>query len=179
MALERPHALAKLDVAGVVSPGNSELPELDCLVQTTADQVAAVGCKSNRVHTVTVTVRVLQTLHQVTSSGVPDANTLVQRTRGNVVTIGRHGHRSHTIPNAESVHELAVENIPQTNCLVTATRRDVPSVAGEIEGVDVLLVSRENVLDGTGSNIPNLENLLNHGFSFLVFFFSCLFLSLA
>ena len=98
MALEGPDALAALDAAvRVHAPRDGELPQLDGLVETATDQVAAVGCKGNRVNTVLVTVRVLQTLHQVSRGGIPDAYALVERSGRDVVAIGRHGDRGDTV----------------------------------------------------------------------------------
>lgn len=157
VALESANALAALDAAvRVHAPRDSELPQLDSLVQTTADQVATIGRKGNRVHAVLVAIGVLQTLHQVASGGIPHSHTLVQRTGSHVVTIGRHGHRGDTVLDAQSVDQLAVEDIPQTNGLVTTARSNVTTVAGKVQRVDILLVAAEDMLDGACSNIPNL-----------------------
>lgn len=158
MALESTDALAALDSAvRVHAPGNGEFPELDRLVQTATDEVAAVGRKGNRVDTVLVAVGVLQTLHQVTSGGVPHADALVQGTGSHVAAIGGHGYSSDTILDAESVDELAIEDIPQTDSLVSTARGDEATIASKVQRVDVLLVSTEDVLDGARVDIPNLE----------------------
>jgi hypothetical protein len=104
-----------------------------------------------------VAVRVLQTLHQVASGGIPDTHALVQRTGSDVVAVGRHGNRGDAILNAEGVDELAVKNIPKTHGLVSTARSDVTSVVGEVEGVDILLVTAEDILDGARGNIPDLQ----------------------
>lgn len=156
MALERPHTLAGLDTAAVVSPGNIELPQFDGLVKTAADKVAAVRRKSNRVHTVPVAVRGLEALDQVAGRGIPDTNTLVQRSCSHIVAIRRHGNSGHTILNAEGVHQLAIKDIPETNRLITTARCDVSSVASKVERVNVLLVPAENMFDRPGRDVPNL-----------------------
>ena len=177
MAFESTDALATLDGAvRVHAPGNSKLPELDRLVQTATDQVAAVGGKGDRVHTVLVAIWVLQTLHQVTSGGVPHADALVQGTGSHVAAIGGHGYSSNTILDAEGVDKLAIENIPQTNSLVSTTRGDEATITSKVQRVDVLLVSTEDVLDGARVDIPNLVVSLSQLFFsfplFLSFFFS-------
>lgn len=157
MALESANALAALDAAvRVHAPRDGKLPQLDSLVQTTANQVATVGRKGNRVHAVLVAVGVLQTFHQVASGGIPDSHTLVQRAGCHVVAIGRHGHGSDTVLDAQGVDELAIQDIPQTNSLVTTARGNVATVASKVQGVDILLVTAEDMLDGACSNIPNL-----------------------
>lgn len=160
MALESANALAALDAAvRVHAPRDGKLPQLDSLVQTTANQVATVGRKGNRVHAVLVAVGVLQTLHQVASGGIPHSHALVQRTGCHVVTIRGHGHRGDAVLDAQGVDELAIQNIPKTDSLVTTARSNVATVAGKVQGVDVLLVTAEDVLDGTCSNIPDLFNV--------------------
>lgn len=120
VALEGADAFAALDAAvGVHASRNSELPELDGLVQTTADQVAAVGRKGNRVYAVLVAIWVLQTLDQVAGCRVPHTHTLVQRASRNIVAIGGHGHRGYAVLDAEGVDKLAVKNVPETYGLVT------------------------------------------------------------
>lgn len=134
VALEGTDALAALDAGvGVHASRNSKLPEFDCLVQTTADQVAAVGCKGNRVHAVLVAIGVLQTLHQVASRGVPHAHALVQRASRNIVAIGGHGHRRHTVLDAEGVDEFAIKYVPETHGLVTTAGGNVTAIAGKVQ----------------------------------------------
>jgi hypothetical protein len=158
VAFEGTNALAAFHGAvRVHSSGNGELPELDSLVQTTTDQVAAIRREGNRVHTVLVAIWVLQTLHQVASGSVPNANALIQRAGRHVAAIGGHGHSSDTILNAQGVDKLAIENVPQTNGLVTTARGDEAAVTSKVQGVDILLVSTEDVLDGACVDVPNLD----------------------
>lgn len=150
VALKGANAFAALDAAvGVHAPRDSELPQLDRLVQTATDQVATVGGKRNRVHAVLVAVWVLQSLHKVAGCRVPHTDALVQRSGRNVVAIGRHSHRGDAILDAKGVDELAIENVPQTHGLVPTARGNVTAVAREVQGVDVLLVAGEDVLDRT------------------------------
>lgn len=157
MALKRPNTLAALDAAvGVHAPRDSELPQLNSLVQTTADQVATIGRKGNRVHAVLVAVGVLQSLNQITGGGVPHTNALVERTSSHIVTIRRHSHSGDSVLNAKGVNQLAVKNIPQTHGLVTTARGDVAAISGEIQRIDVLFVATKDVLDGSRGNVPHL-----------------------
>lgn len=157
MTFEGSHAFAGLDTAvGIAASGNAELPKLDGLVETATDKVAAIGSEGDRVNAILVTLGVLQTFHQVAGGGIPDADALVQRTGGDVVAIGRHRYRGHAVLDAQSVDQLALHDIPESHGLVAATGRDVPTISGEVKGVDILLVAAEDVLDGSRSDIPNL-----------------------
>lgn len=157
MALKGADALAALDAsAGVRAARNVQLPELDGLVETTRDQITAVGRERDRVHTVLVAIRALQALHQIAGGGVPDAHALVQRTRRDIVAVRRHGHSGHAVFDAQSVDQLAIQNIPKTNSLITTAGSDVPPVTSEIKRVDILFMSSEDVLDRSSGNIPNL-----------------------
>lgn len=159
VALERPYTLAELDAAGGTRlPRGLKLPELNRLVKTTADKVPTIGRKSDRINTVLVTIRILQAFDQVAGRGIPNADTLIQRTGSNIATFRRHGNGSNPVFNAQSVHEMTFENIPKAHRLVTATRRNKTSVARIIEGVDILFMSAEDVLDCSGGNIPDLVN---------------------
>jgi hypothetical protein len=161
VALECANTLAALDgTVRVHAPGNGKLPELDSLVQTATDKVTAIGCERDRVDTVLVAIGVLQALNQVSSCSVPDADALVQRTGSDVTAIRRHGHSSDAILNAKGVDKLAIENIPKAHGLISTARSDESTVASKVQRVDVLLVSTEDMLDGTLVDIPNLEPII-------------------
>lgn len=160
MALKGPNAFAALDAAvRVHSPRDCELPQFNSLIQTSADQIAAVGREGNRVHTVLVPIGVFQPLHQISSGGVPHTYTLVQGTGRYVVTIRRHSHSGDSILNAEGVDKLPIENIPETHGLVATARGDVATVAGEVQGVNVLFMAGENVFDSTRRDVPDLDTI--------------------
>lgn len=72
------------------------------------------------------------------------------------MTIRRHGDCRHSIFNGESVEKLALEDIPKAYSLVTAAGSDIPSIAGIVEGVNVLFVAGENMLDCSSGDVPNL-----------------------
>ena len=57
-----------------------ELPHLDRLVETAADQISAVWRKSHAVHAILVTHFTLETLNQEATAGVPDTDALIKRT---------------------------------------------------------------------------------------------------
>jgi hypothetical protein len=161
VALECANTLAALDgTVRVNAPGNGKLPELDSFVQTATDKVTAIGRERDRVDTVLVAIGVLQALDQVSSCSVPNTDTLVQRTGSHVTAIRRHGHSSDAILNAKSVDKLAIENIPETNSLISTARGDESTVASKVQRVDVLLVSTEDMLDGTLVDVPNLEPII-------------------
>jgi hypothetical protein len=155
VAFESPHALAALATAAVRAR-QVELPKLDGLIKTATDKVLSVGRKSNRVHTVFVAVRILETLDKISGSGVPDSDTLIQRAGGDIKAIWRHSHGGDTIFDAEGVDKLVFNDIPEADGLVPAARGNVPAVACKVEGVDILLVASENVLDAPRTNVPNL-----------------------
>lgn len=158
MAFKGSHAFAPFDAASRQEASwCSQLPHLDRLVKTAADQVTAIRRERNRVHAVFVAVGALQSLYKVAGRGIPDPDALVKRTSGHVMTVRRHSHRGDTVFNAEGVYELALQDIPQAHRLVPTTRGDVATVASIIKGIDVLFMSSKDVLDGSSSNIPNLR----------------------
>ena len=73
------------------------------------------------------------------------------------MSIGGHGHGGNTVLDAQSVDKLAIQDIPKTDGLVTTARSNVTTIAGEVERVNVLFVTAEDVLDGARSNVPNLN----------------------
>jgi hypothetical protein len=102
-----PVAFERLDAAATLRGGlrdsarGAELPHLDSLVETAADEVATIGRECDRVHAVLVTVGSLETLHQETASNLPDAHALVERSSRHILGIGRDGHRGDAILNAQ------------------------------------------------------------------------------
>lgn len=136
--------------------GRAKLPHLNRSVQTTADQVFAVGREGDRINRVLVSIRSLQPLDQVARHNVPDANALIQRTGRNELSVGGNGNSRNSVLNGESESVGALLNIPKTDCSIATARGNGAAVARKVERVDVLFVAREVVADGPGSNIPHL-----------------------
>ena len=61
--------------------------------------------------------------------------------------------------DAEGVDELAVQDVPETHGLVPTARGNVATVAGEVEGVNILLVAGEDVFDRAVGDIPYLSSI--------------------
>lgn len=98
-----------------------------------------------------------QSLDQEASHDVPNADALIQGAGGNELRIGGNGNGGYTILNRKSEGVSALLNIPQTYGPVATTRRNSTTVAGKVERVDILLVAREVVTNGSGSDIPHLK----------------------
>lgn len=162
MPLKRPHAFASAlgRAVGDRSARKVELPELNGLVQTAANQVATIRGKRNGIDAVLVAIGALQAHDQSASGSVPNPDALIQGTRCNVVAIGRHGNRSDTVLNAQPEDQCAIQKVPEPHRLVPASGGDVPSIHSKVQGVDILFVARENMLDGASGNIPHLDIVL-------------------
>jgi hypothetical protein len=143
-------------VVGMSTARSDELPHLDRLVERAGDEVLAVWCKSNRVDGVLVAVWTFETLHEIASSGVPDTNALVERAGSDVLGVGRDGNGSDAIFDGEGKNILTCLDVPEADGAVTGTGGDGAAVAGEVKGVDILLVAGEGVADASGGNVPHL-----------------------
>lgn len=98
-----------------------ELPHLDSLVQTAANKVSAIWCKSNTVNTVSMAVRALKTLNKVSSGGIPDADTLIKRPSCHIAAVWGDGNGGDAVLDAEDEFLLAINNIPETDGLIATS----------------------------------------------------------
>lgn len=146
-------------VAWVLPAWCDELPHLDGFVETAGDEVFSVWCECDGVDGVFVSVWSFKALDEVSSGSIPYAHTLVERSGGDVFGIGRDGDGGDTILDAEREDVLTGLDIPETNSSVATARSDSATIASEVQGVDVLLVSRKGVSDGSRSDIPDLKTL--------------------
>ena len=92
-----------------------------------------------------------------TSRRVPDAHTLIKTTCRHEATIGRDGYGRDTVFNRETEDTLICLNVPESDRAVAGAGGDVAAVRGEVEGVDVLLVTFEGVANLLGGNVPDLS----------------------
>lgn len=157
MTLESARASAALGTsARNQATWRRQLPHLDGLVQAARNEIMASRRESNGVNTVLVALGTFETLNEISSSCIPDPNAPVERSSSDVAAIGGDCDGGDAVLNAQSQLLLSIHHIPQANALVTASRSDITAVTSEIERVDILVVSREDVSDLASSNIPNL-----------------------
>jgi hypothetical protein len=137
-----------------------QLPHLDGLVETAADELVAVRRKGNRVDAVFVALAAFKALDQIPAGRVPHAYTLIKGSSGDVASVGGDGDSGDAVFDAKYEHLVAGVDVPETDGFVAAARGDVSAVAREVEGVDVLFVAGEGVADSLGLDVPNLVRLL-------------------
>lgn len=138
---------------------SDELPHLDGPVQTAGYEIPSVGRERNGVDGILVAVGALETLDKVAVGGVPHADALVEGTSRDVLGVGRDGDGGDAILDAEGQDVLACLDVPEADGAVAAAGRDCAAIAGEVERVDVLLVTGEAIPDGSVGDIPDLVML--------------------
>jgi hypothetical protein len=97
-----------------------------------------------------------ETLDEISTDSIPDANALIKRSGCDVLGIWGNSHRGNAIFDAESQNILASLDIPKTNGTVTTTRSNSATITSEVQGVNVLLVTRESVPNASRSDVPYL-----------------------
>jgi hypothetical protein len=97
-----------------------------------------------------------ETHDELSALDVPDSNALVERTSCDKAVVGGDGDRSDTVLDGEVGDLLVPLQIPQANTAITTTRSNDLAVAGKVQGVDILLVAGELVLDLARVDIPDL-----------------------
>lgn len=158
VGLDAPSALGSR--VGVSSAGSHKLPHLNSPVQGTRDEILAVRGEGDRVDGVLVSIRALEALDEISSSDIPDPDALVEGSSSDVARIGGDGNGGDAILNAERHDVVARLNVPQADRAVTASRGNGAAVLGEVEGVDVLLVTGEGVADLARGNVPDADQLV-------------------
>jgi hypothetical protein len=156
-------ALKCLDTAAALGSGVGvspswcdEFPHLDCLVQGARYKILSVWCECDGVYGVLVAIWTFEALNEVAGSSVPDTDALVERTSCNKLGVGGDGDGGYAIFDAESKDVLACLDIPQANGTITAAGSNSTAITGEVERIDVLVMAREGVPDGSRRNIPYL-----------------------
>ena len=157
MSLESLCALATSGTGDVghVSRG-VQFPHLDRLVQAARDQVATVGRECYTIHTISVAIGTFQSLNQISGVRIPHPHTLVERAGRDQLSIGGDGDSRDAVFDAQSEYVLAGVDIPYSYGSVTTARGDMPTIAGKVERVDILLVTVEGMPYHTVLNVPDL-----------------------
>jgi hypothetical protein len=156
VAFECANTLATRLVYGPEPRPGGNLPHLDRLVETATDQTVARWSKSHTVDTVLVTLFALETHNEISARNVPHADAFVKRSGSNETVVRRNGNGSNSVFYREVGDLLVSLEIPQTDASVTTARGNDLAVAGEVEGVNVLLVAGELVLNLAAVDIPDL-----------------------
>lgn len=133
-----------------------KFPHLNSLVQTAANKVPSVWCESNAVNTVSMAIRALEALNQVSSGSVPDTNALIKRSGSYVAAVWRNSNSGNAVFDAENEFLFAIDDIPETDSLITTSGSDVAAVSGKVERINILFMSGEDVFDCAASNVPDL-----------------------
>lgn len=163
VTLEGLDALAALRLAAgaVVEASVVELPHLDRLVKRAGDQVAAIGGEGDTVDTILVSLLAFGTLDQDTGLSVPNADALVQAAGCDEAVVGGDSDSSDAVFDVEGEDASVLLNVPQPDSAVARAGGNVATIRGEIQGVNVLLVTGELVEDLLGRDIPDLKVLLD------------------
>jgi hypothetical protein len=160
VALECADALAAGRVSGHEACGCGQLPHLDGLVERSRDESTARRSERNTINAVLVAFLTLEANDKRAALDVPNAHALVERTGCDVEVVGGDGDGSDAVFDRE-VCDLAVGlEIPEADTAVARSGSDDPSVASKVQGIDVLLVTSELVLDGTSLDVPNTNDLV-------------------
>jgi hypothetical protein len=160
VALECADALAAGRVSGHEACGCGQLPHLDGLVERSRDESTARRSERNTINAVLVAFLTLEANDKRAALDVPNAHALVERTGCDVEVVGGDGDGSDAVFDRE-VCDLAVGlEIPEADTAIARSGSDDPSVASKVQGIDVLLVTSELVLDGTSLDVPNTNDLV-------------------
>jgi hypothetical protein len=106
-----------------------------------------------------VSILALETHDKLAVVRIPDTDALIEGTGSNEAVVGGDSDGCDAVLDGQVENLLVGLEVPKAYTSVAASRRDDTAVAGEIERVDVLLVTSELVFDGTSSNIPDLHEL--------------------
>lgn len=139
---------------------SGQFPHLDSLVQTTANQSVSRRSKSDRVHAVLVSKIALKTNNELAGNGIPDPHALIKGARGNEAVIRGDGNCRHAILDGQMKYLRVGLKIPQADSTIATARCNNPAIAGEVKGINVLVMASELVLNSSGRNIPDLDQLV-------------------
>lgn len=160
MSLEGLDASSALGAgAGVAATGSHELPHLDRPIQTAGDEIPSVWRERNGVDGIFVAVWALETLDEVAVGSIPHADALIEGASCHVLGVRRDGDSGHAVFDAEGQDVLACLNVPEADSTVTTAGGDGASVAREVKGVDILLMTSEAIPNRSIRDIPNLTML--------------------
>lgn len=156
MAFEGLDAPATLRASLRDAAGGAELPHLDGLIQAATDKITAVRRERHTIDAILVTIRSLKALDKVTSGDLPHTHALVERPSRHVLGIGRDCHRGDAVFDGQGEDVGRLLDIPEPDCTITTARRDSSAITGKVQRVDILLVTRKCVPDGSRRDIPDL-----------------------
>lgn len=102
----------------------------------------------------------LQAHDKLSGANVPDTDALVEGAGRDEAVVWGNGNSGDTIFDREVGDLFVPLQVPEADAAITTAGRDDLAVAGEVEGVDVLLVAGELVLDLAALNVPHADNLV-------------------
>jgi hypothetical protein len=156
VALKGTNAFASRRSTWHQARGSRQLPHLDGLVETTADQPIARWSKGHRVDAVFVAMLALQAHYEVSGEDLPHANALVKGTSCDEAVVWGDGDRGDTVLDGQIENLLVGLQIPQSDAAITTARCDKATIASEVKRINVLLMASELVLDGAAGDVPDL-----------------------
>lgn len=156
MAFESAHTLASWAVRRHEARRRSQLPHLDRLVKTATDEAIARWSKRHTVDAVLVTLLSFEAYNKLSTANVPYTHALVQGTGGDISVVWGDGNGGDTVFDREVCNLLVPLEIPQADAAVSTAGSNDLAVAGKVQGVDVLLVASELVLDLAAVDVPHL-----------------------
>ena len=89
----------------------------------------------------------IKSRNDVTRAYVPHSDALIKRSSCDILSFGRNRYCCDAILDLEVQNLSILLNIPDANSVITTARSDMSTIAGKIEGVDVLVMS--------GKGVPN------------------------
>lgn len=137
-----------------------EAPHANRLVERARNENIAARRESDGVDAIEMTRIAFGPLNHATSLSVPDTHALVETTGSNVTSVGRHGDGSNAVLDGESEDVRVVLEIPQANRAIAGSRGDVAAIRGEVQRVDILLVTGKLVANRLRSDVPDLGGRL-------------------
>lgn len=155
-SLDAAAALMRLLAVADLTRGR-QLPHLDRLVKTAADELPRVRRESNAVDAVLVAIGALEALEQVSHLHIPHPDTLIKRAGGDELSIGRDGDGRDTVLDGERQIAIARLQIPDPDGPIATAGSDGTSIAGEIQRVDILIVAGKRRADLPRGDVPNLD----------------------
>jgi hypothetical protein len=96
----------------VTASRGHEFPHFDSFIQTSRNKILSIRSESDRVDTILMPIRALETLDKVTRSSIPNADAFVKRPCRNKLGIGRDSDSSHAVFYTERENILSCLNVP-------------------------------------------------------------------
>jgi hypothetical protein len=98
-----------------------------------------------------------KTLNQISTGGIPDTDASIERAGRDIASVRRDSDSSDAIFDAQNENLLTNLDVPEADGLIAASRSNMTAISGEVERVDILFVTCEDISDLLRLNVPNLD----------------------